>query len=117
MSFKLKSENIDGELWKKYWNSEGKNVIRWHEKYKSIKLIEVSNYGRVRFTDINDKKEIKKQVEYYKNRIGYLYLEGNYTEFPDKFIYKMVAKTWLLKDKSQDSTFGELLAGRQGCPS
>ena len=106
-SFDTKTPKFDNEEWKLYWSSENKNISRWTDKYKKIKIIEVSNFGRVRFTYIDGKIEIKQQIEYYDLKTGYLCLEGNYNDLPDKFIYQMIANTWLIKDGNQEDTLGE----------
>lgn len=86
------------EIWKDYLKWQPTDTKRWRQKYKNIKKIEVSNLGKIRFTDINDKIEIKNQIECFSNKTGYLRLEGNYTALPDQFIYRFVAETWLEKE-------------------
>ncbi len=88
-SFNLIREDLEGERW---------------EKYRDNQKLEVSNLGRVRYSDT---KEILEQVDIAKLK-GYLYLK-DYKEiqkrlkfkFQDEYVFQMVAKTF--KTKPQDS--------------
>ena len=101
VNINISSEKYLENLQKNYTVSE--NEI-WR-KYPKDENFEVSNYGRVKYkNELLDFKDTKKLA-------GYLLLDfkNEKSLLCDKFVYQMVAETWLIKpDHSRTNTIYEI---------
>lgn len=84
----LKNGKEIKEEWKLYPKWDVENISKKRGKYKNIKMIEVSNFGRVKINNIIAEQQDK------NGQIGYLQLK----DYPGLgMVWNLVANTWLEK--------------------